>query len=81
MGGFEMIVEHEVDFNYLKMYILFEIFYLEVMNLDDKNIVKCATQIMDYLQKRVYGKEYNNYLDTKLLYFKSIYEIEKGAVE
>lgn len=73
-----MIIEHEVSFDYLKMYTLYEIFYLEVMNaIEDKSVLRKARFIMEYLQEQIYGKDYNPYTDTIIHNFKSVYEIEK----
>lgn len=74
-----MIIEHEVSFDYLKMYALYEIFYLEVMNaIEDKRILRRARFIMEYLQENVYGTDYNPYTNSILHDFKCVYEIKKG---
>lgn len=67
-----------VGFDYLKMYTLYEIFYLEVMNVvEDKSFLSKARFIMEYLQEQIYGKDYNPYADTIIHDFKSVYEIKK----
>ncbi|MCM1052566.1 MAG: hypothetical protein NC483_01125 [Ruminococcus sp.] len=58
--GIENIAITDLDFNDLKRYFLFEIYYLEMISEDvPEGIKKKVNELMNYHYRILYGKEYN----------------------
>ena len=76
-----MIKENDIDYDDLKTFILFKIYYQEMMclldDVKDINIIDIINNLMDYHYEKVYGKYYNdNYMDITCEQYKCIVTFE-----
>ena len=73
-----MTIETEINLDEFKAFILFEMYYQNISNLEiDEETVKKINDIMDYHFTKVYGTEYNKIIyDIKSQIYKCIVSFE-----
>lgn len=73
-----MTIETEINLDEFKAFILFEMYYQNISNLEiDEETIKKINDIMDYHFTKVYGSEYNKRIyDIKSQFYKCIVSFE-----